>query len=380
MSSIGRRSASTVIGVPKEIKSGENRVGMTPGGVAALVGDGHKVLIQKDAGLGSGISNEAFVSAGAKLIDTAAEIWKTADMICKVKEPVKEELTSMRPNQLVFGYFHFASGPELTKACIKSKAVCLAYETVTTPDRDHPLLTPMSEVAGRIAVHQGASLLEKHRGGGGVLVGGVPGVLPAKCLVIGGGVVGTHSAKLLAGLGGDVILMDVSLKRLRELSLVMPANVKVQYSNRTNLLDALKVSDLVIGGVYLSGAKAPHLVTKEDLKVMKKGSVVVDVCVDQGGCFETTRPTTHENPTFVEEGVVHYCVANMPGAVARTSTFALTNATLPYARTLASKGWKAACKADAGLKAGLNVVNGKVTIKGVSDVFGYEYVNPDTLI
>jgi alanine dehydrogenase len=255
---ISRYARNISIGIPKEIKSGENRVGITPAGVQALVSDGHKVMIQKDAGLGSGISNDAFKSAGAKIIDTAAEIWKSADMICKVKEPVKDELTSMRPDQLVFGYFHFASGPELTKACVKSKAVCLAYETVTTPARDHPLLTPMSEVAGRIAVHQGASLLEKHRGGAGVLVGGVPGVLPAKCLVIGGGVVGTHSAKLLAGLGGDVILMDVSLPRLRELSMTMPANVKLQYSNRVNLMEALKSADLVIGGVYISGAKVEY--------------------------------------------------------------------------------------------------------------------------
>ncbi len=374
------RSLTTVVGIPKEIKSGENRVGMTPAGVAALVADGHKVLVQKDAGLGSGIPNDAFTAAGAKLIDTAAEVWKTADMIVKVKEPVKEELTSMRPGQLCFGYFHFASGPELTKACIKSKAVCLAFETVTTPKRDHPLLTPMSEVAGRIAAHQGAFYLEKHRGGMGVLVGGVPGVLPAKVLVIGGGVVGTQSAKLLAGLGGDVIIMDNSNDRLKELENILPKNVKTLYSNRTNLISELKNADLVIGGVYISGAKAPHLVTKADLKLMKKGSVVIDVCVDQGGCFESTKPTTHENPTFVEEGVVHYCVANMPGAVARTSTFALANATLPYARTLASKGWKAACKADVGLKAGLNVVEGKVTIKGVSSALGYEYVDPDTLL
>ncbi len=358
-----------IIGVPKEIKSNENRVALTPAGALELTRRGHSVFVQSTAGVGSGFEDHDYVSAGASILATADEVWAKADMIMKVKEPIAEEYARCRPNQLVFTYFHFASSQELTKAMIASGAICLAYETVETKDRQLPLLIPMSEVAGRMAIQQGAKYLEKPVKGRGVLLGGVPGVPPGKVLVLGGGIVGTQAAKMAAGLGAMVTILDVNLTRLRYLSDVMPANVVTEYSNEFNIRRLIQTHDLIIGAVLLPGAKAPNLITREMLKLMRPGTVVVDVAVDQGGCMETTRPTTHADPTFIIEDVVHYCVANMPGAVPFTSTVALTNATLPYALQLAEKGWKKACADNLELRLGLNVVKGKVVYKGVADAF-----------
>jgi alanine dehydrogenase len=362
-----------IIGVPKEIKNNENRVGLTPAGVSAFAKAGHKVFVQATAGLGSGFSDDEYKKAGATLLKTIAEIYKKAEMIIKVKEPIKEEYALIREGQLLFTYFHFASYEPLTKAMIKSKAVCLAYETVEKKDRSLPLLVPMSEVAGRMSVQEGAKFLEKPMGGRGILLGGVPGVKPAEVLVLGGGIVGTQAAIMAAGLGADVTIMDISLPRLRELDNILPKNVKTVYSNEYNIREMITHSDLIVGAVLIPGAKAPHLITKDMLKTMRPGTVLVDVAVDQGGCFETTRATTHENPTYVIDGVIHYCVANMPGAVPYTSTLALTNATLPYALQLANKGWKKACTDNEELRLGLNVVNGKVVYKGVSEAFNLKY-------
>lgn len=358
-----------IIGVPKEIKSNENRVALTPAGALELTRRGHSVFVQSTAGVGSGFEDHDYVSAGAAILNTADEVWAKGEMIMKVKEPIAEEYARCRPNQLVFTYFHFASSQELTKAMIASGAICLAYETVETKDRQLPLLIPMSEVAGRMAIQQGAKYLEKPVKGRGVLLGGVPGVPPGKVLVLGGGIVGTQAAKMAAGLGAMVTILDVNLTRLRYLSDVMPANVVTEYSNEYNIRRLIQTHDLIIGAVLLPGAKAPNLITREMLKLMRPGTVVVDVAVDQGGCMETTRPTTHADPTFIIEDVVHYCVANMPGAVPFTSTVALTNATLPYALQLAEKGWKKACADNLELKLGLNVVKGKVVYKGVADAF-----------
>ena len=358
------------IGVPKEIKTNENRVALVPAGALSLVTAGHSVVVEKGAGEGSGFSDDLYVNAGATIAPDAATVWKGAEMIMKVKEPIEREWPMMRKDQVIFTYFHFAADEKLTKAHIASGAVCIAYETVELPSRELPLLTPMSEVAGRMAVQEGAKYLEKIFGGRGVLLGGVPGVLPAKVVVLGGGVVGINAAKIAAGMGAHVVILDLSLERLRYLSDVMPANVQLLHSNRFAVLEQIVDADLVIGGVLVPGAKAPKLIRREDLKTMRPGSVIVDVAVDQGGCVETIKPTTHENPTYVVDGVIHYGVANMPGAVPRTSTFALTNATLPYALQLANKGWKAALKENAALLKGLNMVGGKVTYPAVGESFG----------
>ncbi len=364
-----------IIGVPKEIKQSENRVALTPAGVMEFVSRGHQVYVQTNAGEGSGFPNDEYETAGAKILPTIEDVYAIAEMIIKVKEPIEKEYSLIKPNQLLFTYFHFASYEPLTKAMIASNAVCLAYETVESSDRSLPLLVPMSEVAGRMAIQQGAKYLEKPQQGRGVLLGGVPGVPPAKVLVLGGGIVGTQAAKMAAGLGAMVTILDVSLKRLRYLSDVMPANVTTMYSNEYTIRRLIKNHDLIVGAVLIPGAKAPNLITREMLKDMRPGTVIVDVAVDQGGCIETCRPTTHDNPTFIIDDVVHYCVANMPGAVPYTSTIALTNATLPYALQLADKGWKKACSDNQELKLGLNVVNGKVVYKGVSDAFGLEYTD-----
>jgi alanine dehydrogenase len=362
-----------IIGVPKEIKNNENRVGLTPAGVAELVKHGHSLYVQQTAGEGSGFADEDYVKAGAQLLPDIASVYAKAEMIIKVKEPIAAEYPLIKENQVLFTYFHFASGQELTEAMVKSKAICIAYETVEKPDRSLPLLVPMSEVAGRMAIQEGAKYLEKPMGGRGVLLGGVPGVRPGKVLVLGGGVVGTQAAKMAAGLGADVLLLDVSLPRLRYLSDIMPANVHTMISNHYNILEAIQEADLIVGAVLIPGAKAPHLITRDMLKLMKKGTVLVDVAVDQGGCIETCKPTTHENPVFTIDGVIHYCVANMPGAVPYTSTIALTNATLPYAVQLANKGWKKACQENKELALGLNVINGDIVYEAVSEAFNMPY-------
>jgi alanine dehydrogenase len=359
-----------IIGVPKEIKNNENRVAVTPAGVAEFKKNGHTTYIQSQAGAGSGFSDEEYTKAGAIILPTIEEVYAIAEMICKVKEPIASEYALIKENQLLFTYFHFASSEELTHAMIERKSICLAYETVEKTDRSLPLLVPMSEVAGRMAIQEGAKYLEKPMGGRGILLGGVAGVKPANVLILGGGIVGTQAAKMAAGLGANVTIMDVSLPRLRYLEDVMPANVDTVMSNEYNIREAIKLSDLIIGAVLIPGAKAPHLITREMLKEMRAGTVLVDVAVDQGGCIETCKPTTHENPTFEIDGIVHYCVANMPGAVPYTSTLALTNATLPYAIQLANKGWEKACRENEELAKGLNVVNGEVVYKGVSDAWG----------
>ena len=366
-----------IIGVPKEIKNNENRVALTPAGALELTKRGHKVFIQKTAGVSSGFKDKEYIQAGAEILGTIEEVYKVAKMIMKVKEPIEQEYKLVKKDQLLFTYFHFASYEPLTKAMIKSKAVCLAYETVETSDRKLPLLIPMSEVAGRMATQQGAKYLEKPMGGLGILLGGVPGVQPAEVMIIGGGVVGTQAAKMAAGLGANVKILDINLDRLRELSDIMPANVETIYSNEYTVRKLVRQSHLIIGAVLIPGAKAPNIITRDMLKTMQKGTVLVDVAVDQGGCFETTIPTTHAKPTFKVDGILHYSVANMPGAVPFTSTVALTNATLPYAIKLADKGWKKACKEDNALKLGLNVVKGDVVYKGVADAFGLKLVKVD---
>ena len=369
-----------IIGLPKEIKNNENRVALTPAGVAELVKRRNEVYVQATAGNGSGFADAEYVAAGGKILPTIEEVYAIADMIVKVKEPIESEYPLIKAGQLVYTYFHFASSEVLTHAMISRKAVCLAYETVELEDRSLPLLIPMSEVAGRMSIHEGAKYLEKTYGGRGMLLGGVPGVLPAKVLILGGGIVGTEAAKMAAGLGADVTIMDISLKRLRYLDDIMPANVKTQMSNDYNIRLQVQVSDLIIGAVLIPGAKAPFLVTKDMLKTMNPGTVMVDVAVDQGGCIETTVPSTHDHPTYVVDEVIHYTVANMPGAVPRTSTIALTNATLPYAISLAANGWKKACTEDKALRKGLNVVNGKVVYKGVSDAWGLPYCQVEEVL
>lgn len=369
-----------IIGVPKEIKTNENRVALTPAGVMEFVSRGHKVYVQSSAGEGSGFPDDEYIHAGAHMLPTIEDIYAIAEMIIKVKEPIEKEYKLIKPNQLLFTYFHFASYEPLTMAMIESNAICLAYETVEAADRSLPLLVPMSEVAGRMAIQQGAKYLEKPQHGRGVLLGGVPGVPPAKVLILGGGIVGTQAAKMAAGLGAIVTILDVSLKRLRYLSDVMPANVITMYSNEFTIRRLIQNHDLIVGAVLIPGAKAPNLITREMLKQMRPGTVIVDVAVDQGGCIETCKPTTHDNPTYIIDDVVHYCVANMPGAVPYTSTIALTNATLPYALQLADKGWKKACTDNNELRLGLNIVNGKVVYKGVADAFGLQYQEVDTVL
>ena len=363
-----------VIGVPKEIKTNENRIALVPAGAEALVGAGHTVYVEKDGGVGSGFPDQAYIDAGAQILPTADEVWRKADMIMKVKEPIAVEWPRMKRDQLIYTYFHFAAAEDLTRAVIDSGAVALAYETVELPSGELPLLTPMSEVAGRMAVQEGAKYLEKVFGGSGILLGGVPGVAPGEVVIIGGGVVGINAAKMAAGLGAHVTILDISLDRLRYLDDVLPANVDTAFSNRYNILEAIGRADLVVGAVLLPGAKAPNLIKREDLKRMKPGSVIVDVAVDQGGCVETIKPTTHEKPTYFVDGILHYGVANMPGGVPRTSTLALTNATLPYALRLARDGWKTACRNDRALQLGLNVVGGKVVYPGVAEAFGLPLV------
>jgi alanine dehydrogenase len=362
-----------IVGVPKEIKNNENRVALTPSGVVELSKRGHEIYVQATAGEGSGFTDEDYISAGATLLPTIEETYAIAEMIIKVKEPIESEYKLCRKDQLLFTYFHFASHEPLTTAMIDSGAVCLAYETVEKPDRSLPLLVPMSEVAGRMSIQEGAKYLEKPLKGRGILLGGVPGVRPAKVMILGGGVVGTNAAKMAAGMGADVTIMDLSLARLRYLDDVMPANVNTFMSSEYNVREMIASHDLIIGAVLIPGTKAPHLITKDMLKDMRPGTVLVDVAVDQGGCIETCKPTTHEDPIFIIDDVVHYCVANMPGAVPYTSTLALTNATLPYAVQLANKGWVNACKENEELKLGLNVIKGDVVYKGVSEAFGLPY-------
>lgn len=362
-----------IIGIPKEIKNNENRVGLTPAGVQEFVKRGHDVFVQASAGENSGFPDSAYEAVGARILPTIEEIYATAEMIVKVKEPIAPEYRLIRWGQLVFTYFHFASCEALTHAMIDSGAVCCAYETVERADRSLPLLIPMSEVAGRMATQEGRYFLEKPRGGKGVLLGGVPGVKPAKVFVIGAGVVGTAAARTAAGTGADVTICDISLQRLTYLADVMPRNVKTLMSSEYNIREELRHADLVIGSVLIPGAKAPKLVTREMLREMEPGTVMVDVAIDQGGCFETSHPTTHEDPVYYVDGILHYCVANIPGAVPRTSTLALTNATLPYALQLADKGWRRAAKGNPELALGLNIVEGRVVYRPVAEAWGLEY-------
>lgn len=362
-----------IIGVPKEIKNNENRVALTPAGAMELVRRGHKVYVQSTAGLNSGFKDEDYVAQGAEILPTIEDVYAIAEMIVKVKEPIEPEYKLVRKGQLLFTYFHFASSEPLTRAMIESGAICCAYETVERKDRSLPLLIPMSEVAGRMSTQEGRYFLEKPRGGKGVLLGGVPGVKPAKVFVIGAGVVGTAAARTAAGTGADVTICDISLQRLTYLADVMPKNVKTLMSSEYNIRQELKTADLVIGSVLIPGAKAPKLVTRDMLKDMEPGTVMVDVAIDQGGCFETSHPTTHEDPVYYVDGILHYCVANIPGAVPYTSTLALTNATMPYMIQLANKGWREACKDNEELRKGLNIVEGKVVYKPVAEAWGLDY-------
>lgn len=372
--------SSMIIGIPKEIKNNENRVALTPSGAVELKKAGHLVYVQAGAGSGSGFTDDDYLSAGVRFLPTLEAVYEQAEMVMKVKEPVAREYLLAKEGQVLFTYFHFASSEELTRAMMRSGAVCLAYETVELADHSLPLLIPMSEVAGRMAVQEGAKYLEKPFGGYGVLLGGVPGVPPAKVLIIGGGIVGAEAAKIAAGMGADVTVMDVDLKRLRYLDDIMPANVKTMMGSAFYLREMVKTHDLIIGAVLIPGAKAPALVTRDMVPTMRPGTVMVDVAVDQGGCFETTVATTHDHPTFVVDEVIHYCVANMPGAVPRTSTLALTNATLPYALQIAGKGWRRACLDSEALKKGLNVVHGQVVYQRVAEAFGFPDANVDSLL
>jgi alanine dehydrogenase len=368
------------IGVPKEIKTNENRIALVPAGAEALTAAGHEVLIQLGAGEGSGFPDQNYLGVGARIVPDAPTVWRDSDMIMKVKEPIAREWQHIRKGQTIFTYFHFAADESLTRAHIASGATCIAYETVELPNRELPLLTPMSEVAGRMAVQEGAKYLEKLYGGRGVLLGGVPGVAPAKVVILGGGVVGINAAKMAAGMGAKVTVLDLSLERLRYLADVMPANVTLIYSNRHNILEQISTADLVVGAVLIPGAVAPRLIRREDLKTMQPGSVIVDVAIDQGGCVETIHATTHENPTYVVDGVIHYGVANMPGGVPRTSTLALTNATFPYALKLANLGWKQALRDSVPLRRGLNVVDGQVVYPAVAEAFGLPLKNVDSYL
>jgi alanine dehydrogenase len=368
------------IGIPKEIKPNENRISLVPVGAAALVSAGHTVVVETGAGQGSDFTDAQFLAVGAQIAQHADAVWATSELIVKVKEPVEPEWKRIRPGQVVFTYFHFAANEQLTRAHIDSGAICIAYETVELPSGELPLLTPMSEVAGRMAVQEGAKYLENLYGGRGILLGGVPGVKPGKVVILGGGVVGVNAAKIAAGMGAQVVILDLSLERLRYLSDVMPANVQLILSNRHNLLDQIADADLVIGAVLVHGAVAPRLIRREDLAGMRPGAVIVDVAIDQGGCVETMHPTTHENPTFIVDGVVHYGVANMPGGVPLTSTLALTNATLPYVLQLANRGYRLALKDSPALLKGLNIIGGKIAHRKVAEAFGLEYHPAESLI
>jgi alanine dehydrogenase len=375
-----REESKMIVGILKEIKTEENRVSMTPAGVEVMKHSGHTVLVEKDAGLGSGFEDERYIQAGAEIVGTPAEIFKRSDMVMHVKEPLPSEYDLIREDQVVFTYLHLAAAEELTHALIKSKGVNIAYETIQKEDGSLPLLTPMSEVAGRMAIQQGAKYLEMAQGGHGVLLGGVPGVDPGTVVVIGGGVVGVNAAKMACGLGAKVYVLDMDLDRLRYLSDVMPANCFLLYSSPAAIRDLIRTANVVVGAVLIPGAKAPKLITRDMLTTMKKGAVLVDVAIDQGGCFETSKPTTHGHPIYTVEGVVHYCVANMPGAVPKTSTIALTNATLPYAVEIANKGWKRAMWENPEIKLGANVVQGQVTYKAVAEAFGLDYTPIDNLL
>ena len=368
------------IGIPKEIKNHENRVSLTPAGLAKLVAHGHRVFVQRQAGAGSGFSDADYEKNGALLLDSLEAVYDRADMIIKVKEPLATEYPLIKKDQIVYTYFHFASYEPLMTAMLKSEAICVAYETIEDEAGHLPLLVPMSEVAGRMAVQEGAKYLQKHTGGKGLLLGGVPGVAPAQVVIIGGGVVGTEAAKMAAGLGARVSILDLNLKRLRYLSEILPANVETLYASSDNVDVLIQRADLVVGAVLIAGAKAPKIITRAMLSKMQAGTVLVDVAVDQGGCIETSKPTTHQNPTFVVDDIIHYCVANMPGAVPRTSTLALTNATLQHALNLADKGWKKACQDDPNLRKGLNVVAGQCVYKPLSEAFNVSYVAPEKLL
>ena len=369
-----------IVGVPKEIKNNEFRVGMTPAGVSELIKNGRTVYVQKSAGEGSGFADADYEAVGATILPTIADVYAIAEMIVKVKEPIEPEYKLIREGQLIFTYFHFACDRALTDAMLAQKAVCLAYETVQLADRSLPLLIPMSEIAGRMATQEGARFLERPQGGKGKLLGGVPGVKPARVLVLGAGTVGTNAAITAAGMGAEVTITDINLKRLRYLDDVMPKNVKTLFSSEYNIRAELPTTDLVIGSVLIPGDKTPHLVTKDMLKLMQPGTVLVDVAIDQGGCFETSHATSHSEPIYEIDGIVHYAVANIPGAVPFTSTLALTNATLPYAVALANKGWKKACADDPALKRGLNAVEGKITFEAVAQVFGLPYTPVDEVL
>lgn len=362
-----------IIGVPKEIKTHENRVSLQPGGVLQMKRNGHDVLIQKGAGLGSGFTDEMYVERGATIIDDVDQLWQKADMIMKVKEPIKEEYPRMRDGQIIFTYFHFAASEELTEAVKKSGCIAIAYETVEKADGSLPLLVPMSEVAGRMASQEGAKYLEKPTGGRGVLMGGIPGVPPANVIVLGGGIVGVNAAKIAAGMGANTTILDINIPKLRYLDDVMPKNIRTLFSTEGALRNLLPTTDLVIGAVLIPGAKAPSLIRRDMLKLMRPGSVLVDVAIDQGGCFETSKATTHDDPIYSVDEVIHYCVANMPGAVPYTSTLGLTNVTLPYAVQIANKGWKSALSDDPELKKGLNIASGKIVYKDVASAFDMEY-------
>ena len=362
-----------IIGVPKEIKSNESRVALLPSGALSLTRKGHKVLVESGAGNGSGFPDEFYLKNGAEIVEDIEKIWAEADMIMKVKEPVGPEYKRMREGQIIFTYFHFAASEVLTRAVMDSKCIAIAYETVESPDRSLPLLIPMSEVAGRMSVQQGAKYLEKAQGGRGVLLSGIPGVKPGNVLVLGGGIVGVNAAKMAAGMGANVTIMDISLPRLRYLDDIMPRNVTTIYSSEANIRDMLPTLDLIIGGVLIPGAKAPKLITRDMLKILRPGSVLVDVAIDQGGCIETAKPTTHDDPIYVVDDVIHYCVANMPGAVPYTSTVGLTNATMPYAMQIADKGWKKALKENRDLVPGLNVAFGEITHKDVAAAFDLDW-------
>jgi alanine dehydrogenase len=363
------------IGVPREVKNDEYRVAMLPVGVEELVLDGHEVLIEAGAGLGSGLTDEEYSASGAIIVATADKVWSESDLIVKVKEPQVSEYARLRAGQLLFTYFHFAASRSLTDAVLNSRSTAIAYETIRDAKGSLPLLTPMSEVAGRMSIQKGANFLERPEEGRGILLSGVPGVAPAEVVVLGGGIVGANAARVAAGLGANVCILDVNLDRLRYLDDIMPPNVTTLFSDRHMVRDRLIHADLVIGSVLIPGARAPHLVRADDLKRMKNGSVIVDVAIDQGGCVETSRPTTHADPTFITDGVVHYCVTNMPGAVGRTSTFALCNVTLPYVRRIASKGWKAVAQLDPGFALGLNMIDGHVTHEAVAKTFSLPYTS-----
>ncbi|MGD8748696.1 MAG: alanine dehydrogenase [Balneolaceae bacterium] len=369
-----------IIGVPKEIKTHENRVALLPGGVTKMKRHGHEVLVEKGAGNGSGFPDEKYVEAGAKIVNDVEEVWKQAEMIMKVKEPIEVEYDRMREGQIIFTYFHFAASRKLTEAVIESKAIAIAYETVEKEDGSLPLLIPMSEVAGRMASQEGAKYLEKAQGGRGILLGGIPGVRPANVLVLGGGIVGVNAAKIAAGMGANTTIMDISMPRLRYLDDVMPQNVNTMFSSEANIRSMLPDVDLVIGAVLKPGAKAPHLITRDMLGSMQPGAVLVDVAIDQGGCFETSKPTTHDHPIYEVDGIMHYCVTNMPGAVPYTSTLGLTNVTLPYAVDIANKGWKKALDNDPELKKGLNIVNGEIVYRDVADAFSLEYTDVESVL